>query len=53
MAKAMCCDMVPARDIFRAADLAGNGMHFTTVAIAPIAGTGMLSTNGLIDSVSQ
>lgn len=36
MAKAMCCDMVPARDIFRAADLAGNGMHFTTVAIAQL-----------------
>ena len=36
MAKAMCCGQIPSQDIHRAADLAGNAMHFTTVAVAQL-----------------
>ena len=36
MATAMGCNPVPAADIMRAADLAGNAMHFTTVAAAQL-----------------
>ena len=36
MAAAMGCDPIPAADVMRAADLAGNAMHFTTVAAAQL-----------------
>ena len=36
MASAMNCPVVPTRDILRAADLAGNAMSFTTVAVAQL-----------------
>ena len=38
MATAMHCQPVGSQDILRAADLAGNAMHFTTVAIAQLLG---------------
>ena len=36
MAKPMCCQVVPTQDIHRASALAGNAMHFTTVAVAQL-----------------
>ena len=36
MAQAMGCPDIPVRDLRRAGELAGNGMHFTTVAVAQL-----------------
>ena len=36
MSRSMCCNPIPSQDIHRAADLAGNAMHFTTVGLAQL-----------------
>ena len=36
MATGMRCPIIPSHDVMRAADLAGNAMHFTTVATAQL-----------------
>ena len=36
LAQAMGCPSIPVQDLARAAELLGNGMHFTTVAVAQL-----------------
>ena len=49
LAQAMGCPSIPVRDLARAAELLGNGMHFTTVAVAPL--PGMTPSTSLSSSV--
>ena len=40
MARSMCCNVIPSKDVLRAADLAGNAMSFTTVGVAQLLALG-------------